>query len=418
MRKMIQAVLPDDYEFFWGSNGVEALEYMQTMDFDVVLLDLVMPVMDGFETLRQLAAIKNKTPVLLITGVSDPEKLEEAELLGSCDFVLKPFDPEFLAEKVAFVITHKGVQIQEGMGEHDGRFLDEGLKELEGEDTHAGGRKLEVRTFEEEPKRPAPPLVIAPVPSDDDFDQVGTELDESFGFFVVQQVSHPSRIYELTNTTVKVGRGSDCDLILNDDSASRLHCILKKRGSEVILRDCDSSNGTIINGHDIREEALKHDDFVRIGRYFLTYKTFNAEVMSEIDKYDNFHRHRPKLGKTDNTTQLMQPDLVENFIEKFSLEHQMQLVSMDYSEEVYTVHRDKFELGSEEMQSPDLKGGSGVFIEWKDGAHWLTRRRLKSKDVAVNGEPVRKAKLEPGDVIEVGDATFAYQYREDAHIPD
>ena len=242
----------------------------------------------------------------------------------------------------------------------------------------------------------------------------GEILDESFGFFVVQQVSQPTRLFELDKTVIKIGRGRGSDLFLNDDSVSRLHCLLKKRGYEVTLKDCDSSNGTIVNGHDVKEEALKHDDQVRIGRFFLTYKTYNAEVMGDIQYYEAFKRHRPQEPKNDDTTQLMQAESVDSFIEQFSLEHHMLLVSMDYDEESYKVHRDKFELGSKEMPCPDLKGGTGVFIEWREGAHWLTKRVMGAKDVTINGDTVRKAKLEPGDVIEIGEVSFAYQYRKNA----
>ncbi len=430
MRMMIEAVLPKEYEFFWAYHGGEALEYMSTMDFDVVLLDLVMPEMDGIETLEKLAERKNKVPVLLITGVSDPEKLEEASMLGIADFVLKPFDPDFLAEKVAFLIENKGYRIEEGMGEYDGKFLkvNKDPEELEAEDTDAGaakpggGRKLQVRTFDPEDEvggvelkpKAAPPVVAGGGEREYKPQDQGEILDESFGFFVVQQVSEPSRLYELDKTVVKVGRGRGSDLFLNDESVSRLHCLLKKSGYEVTIKDCDSSNGTIVNGHDIKEEVLKHDDQVRLGRFFLTFKTYNAEVMGDIKYYEAFKRHRPQEPKSDDTTQLMQAGSVDSFIEQFSLEHHMMLVSMDYAEEAYQVQRDKFELGSEEMPCPDLKGGTGVFIEWIDDAHWLTRRRMGAKEVSINGDAVRKAKLEPGDVIEIGEVSFAYQYRKDA----
>lgn len=405
IRNMVQRLLPKDFEFFGAAEGQEALEFMNTMDFDVVLLDMVMPGMDGFSMLRHLRARKSKTPVLLFTSLSDQKKIKQAQRLGVADFILKPCDHEFLKEKLIFVATNHGVEIQEGMGEFAGVMHHEDDDQA----TVVSGSPLEVLDIPPEARRERPvEPILAPVVAEHD------ELvsEEAYGFFVVQQVSHGSRIFELYKNTIRIGRGKSCDLVLGGDGVSRKHSIFTKRGREMTLTDLDSSNGTIVNGREIREHQLSHDDQIRIGRYFLTFKTYNYEVMSDIEKYSGMEAHKERPAKVEDATQMMKAACVDAFVAQFSIENDMVLMSMDFEEECYPVHREKFELGTRAMACPDLDGGTGVFIEFKDGAHLLTRRLLKSIEVFVNGESVRKKRLDPGDVMALGGVEFAYQFKD------
>jgi pSer/pThr/pTyr-binding forkhead associated (FHA) protein len=63
-----------------------------------------------------------------------------------------------------------------------------------------------------------------------------------------------------------IGRGADCDLRLRVSSVSRHHCIVRVSGEETLLIDLGSSNGTFVNNHCVRSQAVLHSgDEVRIG---------------------------------------------------------------------------------------------------------------------------------------------------------
>lgn len=63
-----------------------------------------------------------------------------------------------------------------------------------------------------------------------------------------------------------IGRGEDCDLCLHDPEISRHHCLLRFRGSEVVLSDLGSSNGTYINGHRLLSQIkLNTGDELSLG---------------------------------------------------------------------------------------------------------------------------------------------------------
>ncbi|HWY85870.1 MAG TPA: FHA domain-containing protein [Gemmataceae bacterium] len=64
-----------------------------------------------------------------------------------------------------------------------------------------------------------------------------------------------------------IGRGSDCDLRVNDEDVSRHHCLIRVRGQEATLSDLGSSNGTFVNGKRVLSQvALVSGDEIRLAK--------------------------------------------------------------------------------------------------------------------------------------------------------
>ncbi len=72
-------------------DGKSALEYLESNDVDLVVLDVYMPLMDGFETLRQIRKNKKSVDIIMVTAANDCASLEEALHLGAVDYLVKPF---------------------------------------------------------------------------------------------------------------------------------------------------------------------------------------------------------------------------------------------------------------------------------------------------------------------------------------
>lgn len=87
-----------------ADNGEQAIEKIKATDFDVVLMDLHMPVMDGFEASRQILQFKPLTKIIAITATQETEISDELRKTGIIDFVGKPFKPEELASKINKVL--------------------------------------------------------------------------------------------------------------------------------------------------------------------------------------------------------------------------------------------------------------------------------------------------------------------------
>lgn len=84
------------YEVLLASDGVEALEMIQTKKPAVVLLDIMMPQVDGIEVLRELRATGNKIGVIMITSITEAEVGKKALAMGAFDHITKPFELQYL----------------------------------------------------------------------------------------------------------------------------------------------------------------------------------------------------------------------------------------------------------------------------------------------------------------------------------
>ncbi len=88
-----------------AENGIQALEQLKKMTPDVILMDIIMPGMDGVETLRQLRKTCH-CPVIMFSARE--HDFEEIKKLGADDYIRKPFDPEEVAAKLHQVLNgHK-----------------------------------------------------------------------------------------------------------------------------------------------------------------------------------------------------------------------------------------------------------------------------------------------------------------------
>ena len=89
--------------------GEEALELLRHYEYDLVILDLILPDMEGHEVVRRMRAARNPTPVLVLTGLSQPQARVRALSAGADDVMTKPFDrAELLARMQAVVRRSKG----------------------------------------------------------------------------------------------------------------------------------------------------------------------------------------------------------------------------------------------------------------------------------------------------------------------
>ncbi|HEY7031538.1 MAG TPA: response regulator transcription factor [Thermomicrobiales bacterium] len=96
-------LLADGYAVATAGRGEEALEFLENERPDLIVLDLMMPGMDGFETLRRIRTTSQVPVILLTARAGDHDKLRGLEG-GADDYVTKPFNPDELAARVAAVL--------------------------------------------------------------------------------------------------------------------------------------------------------------------------------------------------------------------------------------------------------------------------------------------------------------------------
>ncbi|MEE8517250.1 MAG: response regulator transcription factor [Alphaproteobacteria bacterium] len=89
--------------------GEDGFEISKLFDYDIVLLDIMLPDMDGFQVLRKLRGGRIKVPVLVLSALGEPDHKTKALELGAADYLTKPFDKgELIARIQAVVRRSKG----------------------------------------------------------------------------------------------------------------------------------------------------------------------------------------------------------------------------------------------------------------------------------------------------------------------
>ncbi len=99
----------NEYEVVTAGNGKEGLEKFEEEHPDVILLDVIMPIMDGhemLEALRKRPAGQNVS-VIMLTARSQTQDIARANACGIDDYIVKPFDLSELLEKIESVVEHR-----------------------------------------------------------------------------------------------------------------------------------------------------------------------------------------------------------------------------------------------------------------------------------------------------------------------
>jgi two-component system cell cycle response regulator CtrA len=84
--------------------GEEAMELAKLYDYDIVVLDLILPDMEGYEVVRRLRSARIETPVLILSGLARPQAKVKGFGVGADDFITKPFDSQELLARIQAVV--------------------------------------------------------------------------------------------------------------------------------------------------------------------------------------------------------------------------------------------------------------------------------------------------------------------------
>ena len=100
--KVLTSILGNNYHIYSAYSGQEGLDLVQEVLPSLVLVDIIMPGLDGFQVIAQLK-LNEKTwdiPVIFLTGLSDTDSEEQGFALGAVDYITKPFSPNIVKARV------------------------------------------------------------------------------------------------------------------------------------------------------------------------------------------------------------------------------------------------------------------------------------------------------------------------------
>ncbi len=117
----------EGYDIDEADDGAKAIEKVKLNDYDLVILDIMMPFLDGFSTCKEIKKIKDIPIIMLSARGEEYDKLHGFEL-GVDDYVAKPFSPKELMMRVNVVITRNKKNAKHEMSDEHVVFEREGLK--------------------------------------------------------------------------------------------------------------------------------------------------------------------------------------------------------------------------------------------------------------------------------------------------
>jgi two-component system cell cycle response regulator CtrA len=122
--------------------GEDGLEIGKLYDYDIIVLDLMLPDMDGYEVLRRLRAARVNTPVLVLSGLNGLDNKIKGLNVGADDYLTKPFDKQELIARIQAIVRrskgHSDSFIKTGKLTVN---LDKHTVEIEGQPLHLTGRE-------------------------------------------------------------------------------------------------------------------------------------------------------------------------------------------------------------------------------------------------------------------------------------
>lgn len=106
MRNLLREILEGDYQIVAeAENGVEAVEFYEEYEPDVVMMDIVMPIRDGIEATKAIKQTDPSATVIMCTSVGQEEQMKNAVRAGASGYITKPFQKPSVLDELEQVAT-------------------------------------------------------------------------------------------------------------------------------------------------------------------------------------------------------------------------------------------------------------------------------------------------------------------------
>ena len=109
-REALEVILEDDYDVTCVANGKVALDKLNRESYDLVLLDLIMPGMDGIETLKRIKAYDKQIDVIMVSATDRAREATAAITSGAYDYITKPFDADAILTAIERALQKRSLE--------------------------------------------------------------------------------------------------------------------------------------------------------------------------------------------------------------------------------------------------------------------------------------------------------------------
>jgi pSer/pThr/pTyr-binding forkhead associated (FHA) protein/soluble lytic murein transglycosylase-like protein len=217
---------------------------------------------------------------------------------------------------------------------------------------------------------------------------------------IVRTAGRTSESFELEDGATRIGRASDCEIVLDDEGLSRQHAVVTCRGGRCTLEDRGSSNGTFVNGGRIERAELRDGDRIRLGPY--------AELEVELDAAPAADSRAAPKGERAAREPGARGGRSPGGLSGWLRETRFTLVPVDEGDPI-RLARDVTVVGRDPGAgiSIDDDSVSRMHARLDRSGDRLVVTDLKSRNgTRVNGESIVRAEAGEGDQVEFGSIVF------------
>jgi pSer/pThr/pTyr-binding forkhead associated (FHA) protein len=209
--------------------------------------------------------------------------------------------------------------------------------------------------------------------------------------------------WTLDKPVFRIGRTPDNDIVIDNLAVSRTHSVIEEHNGEHYVRDCDSLNGTVVNGRRVGRALLSDGDVMQIGKHKLTFRKHGLAqiaVAPSIDGFDQtmiMHADRHVSSAETNEVSTPRPRLVER--------HKT-------GDRVFEIGDSNLTMGKDESADIEI---AGFFIARrhaqisKENGRYIIRHIAGHRKLTVEGKPVKEWVLKNNDRIRIGKKEFVFQ---------
>lgn len=219
---------------------------------------------------------------------------------------------------------------------------------------------------------------------------------------VVKLKNRPLKTYPFTGNEMSIGRNSDNDIVIDNLSVSRKHAVITSSKEGFRITDCDSKNGTFLNGKPVKDEAVRNGDTILLGKYVLVFEVPQEDYLPVTDLDQTVIIPNFRSDKRKEELHIDYPVANEN-------NPRLRRTSTD---EDYPIQGDSFLIGKDDKSDIRLEG---LFAPKKlaeitrMGDEFLLQKIGGKKKILINGETLEEKILEEDDLITIGTEEFVFK---------
>lgn len=201
----------------------------------------------------------------------------------------------------------------------------------------------------------------------------------------------------------KIGRAPDNDIVIDNLAVSRTHSVIEERKGQHYIRDCDSLNGTVVNGRRVGRALLCDGDRIQIGKHQIVFRRQGAGQLSASSGADRFDQ--TMIMHVDNRGQGPEDDSFQRPTPR--------IVAKDKTgNRVFQIGESSLTLGSDAGADIELTGflvAKRHAEISKENGRYVIRHVAGRRKVLVGGKPVKEWILRNNDRVRIGKKEFVFE---------